>query len=447
MPGRLLSWPDWPEFTPSKAEPGDDLVGYKKAIVDKYGKDALVQSWLRTCKELESVTDSIAELGSSAIPEIQFQDFFAQTPEQKTKLKDTGCFVVRNVFSEAQADKWFQNLKEYVAANRSSIGEVENFLVNKRCCGTPGWPAETPFILNLYYSPTQIAARSHPNQLRLSEELNSWWHDDTGTTSPEPLSYADGVRIRPPGIPFRGLGPHIDAGSLCRWADPTYQTFYDAVFSGHPELLDNYDLTVRKDANQAMFPGSAHSRVFRSFQGWTALTSAGPGEGSLMLYPNVKWTIAYLLLRPFFRAPDSGELDASKWTFDAQNPWFPGTFRDDSQMLSPSSHPHLRLHECMVGIPKMNPGDTVWWHADMCHAVEVDHNGDHEASVTYIAATPRTEQNKSYIRGQLEDFLKGNPPEDFRRGAGEKQFEGFTGEKSILSGEAGRRAMGFDLLA
>ncbi|KIW54106.1 hypothetical protein PV05_06490 [Exophiala xenobiotica] len=436
MPGKLLSWPDWPEFTASKAERGDDLVGYKKAIVDKYGKDALVQSWLRVCKELESVTDSIAELGSSAIPEIQFQDIFALTPEQKTKLKDTGCFVVRNVFSEAQADEWFQNLKEYVAANRSSIG---------------GWPAETPFILNLYYSPTQIAARSHPNQLRLSEELNSWWHDDTGTTSPEPLSYADGVRIRPPGIPFRGLGPHIDAGSLCRWADPVYQSFYSAVFSGHPELLDIYDLTMRKDANQAMFPGSAHSRVFRSFQGWTALTSAGPGEGSLMLYPNVKWTIAYLLLRPFFRAPDSDSeedvRDAGKWTFDPETPWFPGTFRADSQLLSPSSHPHLRLRECMVGIPKMNPGDTVWWHADMCHAVEVDHNGDHEASVTYIAATPRTEQNKSYIKGQLEDFLKGNPPEDFRRGPGEKHFKLFTGEKSILSGEAGRRAMGFDLLA
>lgn len=129
MPGRLLSWPDWPEFTPSKAEPGDDLVGYKKAIVDKYGKDALVQSWLRVCKELESVTDSIAELGSSAIPEIQFQDIFALTPEQKAKLKDTGCFVVRNVFSEAQADEWFQNLKEYVAANRSSIGGTSFFEV------------------------------------------------------------------------------------------------------------------------------------------------------------------------------------------------------------------------------------------------------------------------------------------------------------------------------
>jgi hypothetical protein len=82
----------------------------------------------------------------------------------------------------------------------------------------------------------------------------------------------------------------------------------------------------------------------------------------------------------------------------------------------------------------------------MCHAVEVEHNGDHDASVAYIAATPRTEENKSYIKRQLEDFLDGRPPEDFRRGPGERSFKLHTGEAGILGGEAGRRAMGFDLI-
>ncbi|KIW66464.1 hypothetical protein PV04_05799 [Phialophora macrospora] len=434
MPGKLLSWPDWPEFTAAEAESGDDLVGYKKTIAEKYGKDNIIKSWLKVCQELESVTDRIAEQGTSVIPEVRFDEIFELAPERKQALKDVGCFVVRGVVSREQADRWFEDLNEYVAANRASIS---------------GWPKETPFILNLYFSPTQMAARSHPNQLKLSEELNSWWHDRSGSSySPEPLSYADGVRIRPPGVAFRGLGPHIDAGSLCRWADPTYHSVYAAVFSGQPEFLDNYDLSIRQHANQAMFPASAHSRIFRSFQGWTALTSAGPGEGSLMLYPNVKWAIAYLLLRPFFRAPESEAdvMDASKWTFDVEDPWFPGTFRDDSQLLSPTSHPHLRLRECMVGIPKMNPGDTVWWHADMCHAVEVEHNGAHDASVAYVAATPRTAENKSYIKRQLEDYLDGKPPEDFPRGPGERSFKLHTGEAGILGGEAGRRAMGFDLI-
>lgn len=310
-----------------------------------------------------------------------------------------------------------------------------------------GWPVENPFILNLYYSPTQISARSHPHQLKLSEELNKWWHDDTGVTSSEPLSYVDGVRIRPPGVEFYGLGPHIDAGSLSRWADATYHSAYEAVFSGNPEKLDNYDLTKRKSANQALFPASAHSRVFRSFQGWTALTSTSPREGSLMLYPHVKWTIAYVLLRPFFSQPENANdiMDATKWEFDPTTPWFPGTFRGQSQMLSPSSHPHLRMKDCVVSIPPMNPGDTIWWHTDMCHAVEVEHNGDHEASVAYIAATPRTAENINYVKGQVTDFLNNLPPEDFSKGPNEHEFSLFTGEKSII-GEAGRRAFGFDLV-
>ncbi len=232
--------------------------------------------------------------------------------------------------------------------------------------GHIGWPVETPFVHNIYYSPTQVAARSHPNQLKVQKELNSWWHDFSGTTSSDPLSYVDAIRIRPPGIPFYGLGPHIDAGSLSRWADPTYRRVYNPVWEGHPEDLDLYDLGKRKDAKQAFFDGAGHSRVLRAFQGWTALTSAGPGEGSLMLYPSLKWEVAYFMLRPFFKPPADGDvMNAEKWTVDLETPWFPGTFRNKSQTLSPLSHPHLRLRECMVNIPKMEPGDTVWWHADV----------------------------------------------------------------------------------
>jgi hypothetical protein len=108
-------------------------------------------------------------------------------------------------------------------------------------------------------------------------------------------------------------------------------------------------------------------------------------------------------------------MDAERWTIDLETLWFPGTFRTDSQRLSPTSHPHLRLRECIVSIPKMNGGDCVFWHADMCHAVEVDHSGDHDASVAYIAATPTTEENKKYIKAQLQDFLEGGAPMDFRK--------------------------------
>lgn len=173
------------------------------------------------------------------------------------------------------------------------------------------------------------------------------------------------MRIRPPGKPFYGLGPHIDAGSLCRWVDPAYRKVYHAIFSGSPEDHDPYDLDLRKDANQALFEGSAHSTVFRSFQGWTALTPTRPREGSLLLYPYVRPVVAYLLLRPFFTAPEGNVLDPTKWGFNANDGWFPGTYKHDSQFLSRTSHPHLRMEECLVHIPEMSPGDAVWWHCDV----------------------------------------------------------------------------------
>ncbi|KAK5131373.1 hypothetical protein LTR08_000976 [Meristemomyces frigidus] len=58
---------------------------------------------------------------------------------------------------------------------------------------------------------------------------------------------------------------------------------YSSIWEGKPDSHDPYDLNLRKGANQAFFEGSAHSSVFRSFQGWTALTEAGLQEGSLLL--------------------------------------------------------------------------------------------------------------------------------------------------------------------
>ncbi len=268
------------------------------------------------------------------------------------RIKRTGCFIVRQVVPEDMARQQYQVLRQYIGDNKAQV---------------KGWPAESPSMLMLYDSPPQIAIRTHPNMLRLQRKLNDLWHDASNETSPTPLLYSDGMRDRPPHSPFMGLGPHIDAGSFSRWADPTYRHAYHEIFRGQPDQHDCYNLEARKDADQYLFPAQAHSRVFRSFQGWTALTPAAPRAGSLMLYPHVQNTIAYLLLRPFFDPPIDGSdiLDASKWTFNPDGAWFPGTFKEQSQLLSRSSHPHLRLEECLISAPPMHPGDSIWWHTDV----------------------------------------------------------------------------------
>ena len=137
-------------------------------------------------------------------------------------------------------------------------------------------------------------------------------------------------------------------------------------------------------------------------------------------------------------------MDASKWTFDPTTPWFPGTFRAESQRLSVTSHPHLRLRDCLIHIPQMKPGDTVWWHADMCHAVDTEHKGEGDSSVLYIAATPSTEENIQYIHAQREAFLEGYVPPDFqakeRIYSLEPKYKGYQGQAGIVSPE-GRNAL------
>ncbi|KAI3559692.1 hypothetical protein CABS01_13413 [Colletotrichum abscissum] len=436
MPGSVREWPAWPEYTDKDPlEPKDpDFLDTKRAIISQYGAEALRESWVRVCEQLKSVTDEIVDKGRSIIPVFDAHMLLDKglTEAERDEVKRVGTFVIRGVVPKTEIVQHYADLKNYVAENKQKI---------------QGWPKETPSMLMLYDSPTQNAIRSHPNHLQLQRLLNQLWHDESGEdTSPDPLVYYDGVRDRPPRQEFLGLGPHIDAGSLARWADAAYREVYGSIFSGKPELHDPYDLSLRKVANQELYPGVAHSSVFRSFQGWTALTRTAPSEGTLLVYPNVATVIAYMVLRPFFRPPvDSADMmDATKWTLDDSG-FFPGTFKTQSQRLSRSSHPHLRLSECLIHVPKMEPGDTVWWHADVCHAVDPVHEGSQNASVLYIAACPTTTNNKTYVKKQLSETLAGRPPPDQQEGndLDERTLRGYVGLQD-LSAEA-KRAFGFGL--
>ncbi|KAJ3543225.1 hypothetical protein NM208_g3687 [Fusarium decemcellulare] len=437
MTAKVTNWPPWNEFlTPPASVPEDTFTSSSKAkaeVIAQYGEDSLRQGWLKVCKQLEAVTERLAKLGNDAIPVLNMDEFRngGLSETRRSELKSSGCCVVRGVLEKKEATSMFDSLKDFVAENRSDI---------------MGWPAESPVMLNLYNSPTQIAVRTHPNQIKVQKALNSLYHDASGETSPQPLSYTDATRIRPPGQSFLGLGPHIDAGSLSRWADPQYRKVYDKILSGHPEQHDAYDLGVRKDANQFLFEAKAHSVVFRAFQGWTALTPTSPSCGTLLLYPEVSAVIAYVMLRPFFKPPDKEEdiMDAEKWIFDPESSWFPGTIKEQSQRLSLSSHPHLRLRDCLMFIPEMQPGDTVWWHTDMCHAVDPDHFGDGDASVVYVAACPTTAINQTYVKEQLEAALAGRGPPDCPGvTTDETKLKGYKGYGDLS--EEGKAVLGFGL--
>ena len=67
---------------------------------------------------------------------------------------------------------------------------------------------------------------------------------------------------------------------------------------------------------------------------------------------------------------------------------FPGTSLVDGHYAglrpTPELHPHLRLDESLVSVPKVNPGDTVFWHADVIHAVEQEHTGSGDSAGKHL---------------------------------------------------------------
>ena len=85
MPGALQTWPIWPEFSAAKgeADPTGELLQYKKDIVAIYGEEAIKKSWLKVCKELESLTEEIADKGTAIIPEVKYEDLFEMGKEKK----------------------------------------------------------------------------------------------------------------------------------------------------------------------------------------------------------------------------------------------------------------------------------------------------------------------------------------------------------------------------
>jgi|TARA_B100001013_G_C24427641_1_gene370470 hypothetical protein len=53
----------------------------------------------------------------------------------------------------------------------------------------------------------------------------------------------------------------------------------------------------------------------------------------------------------------------------------------------------------------VEPGDTVWWHADVVHAVEHKHQGSGvSSSVLYIGSAPWCDRNLHYLERQKPPF-------------------------------------------
>ena len=106
-------------------------------------------------------------------------------------------------------------------------------------------------------------------------------------------------------------------------------------------------------------PNRNQCSIFRPWQGWSSMSTTGPGEGTLRVAPMLKIATAYLMLRPFFK-PRTASSGLDDWMVDVESAVFPGSQMGKTQELNETTHPHLQLGRTMVSVPRVEPGDQIY---------------------------------------------------------------------------------------
>ena len=373
-----------------------DIEKLKSKLKD-YSKD-YKENFNQIEKYIKSEIDEISKLKASKksiIPEISFNQINQRNTQIVESIKKRGCVIIRDVFENLTIERLNNDLEKYIEENNYYDDQKKKSGLDKYFSDLK---SSKPQIMGLYWSKAQMEIRHSENMLKVKKWLNNLWiykNDEYEVFDPsKELSYADRVRRREPGDNTLGLSPHCDAGSVERWSDDYYQKIYKDIFSDNFLKFNPFDAKYRDKTSEFESPAVAH--VFRTFQGWTALTEQGPNDGTLQLIPIAK-AMAYILTRALLDDVPKDELCGSKL----------------GKALSVNKEYHSLLLEGLISIPNMKPGDTVWWHPDVVHAVEDKHLGKNYSNVVYVGSTPYCKKNLDYVRKQAKKFLKGESPPDF----------------------------------
>lgn len=109
-----------------------------------------------------------------------------------------------------------------------------------------------------------------------------------------PLSYADRFRIK-----WTYFPPRIDGGGIERWKDPHFRKGFEEILKGNWENHHPFELEGRLIGRSSLYGRPSQSSIFRTFQGWLAMSEKGPTQGTLKVFPDVLLSSAYIILRPF----------------------------------------------------------------------------------------------------------------------------------------------------
>ena len=374
--------------------------------------------------QIQKIETEVAA-GESPVPVLDYADVAAGRIDDAAtnRIKERGVVILRNTFDADRVTGWNEWLMDYVAKNdyferQKAKDGMDQYFANLS--------SSRPQIFGLYWSKPQMEARTSEELATARRWLNRLWDFDSDNglefDPDRECLYADRLRQREPGDNTLGLSPHVDGGSVERWIDPGYQQVYRHLLSGDISSYDPFDAAFRTATKE--IPSPAVCSMFRTYQGWTALSRQGPGDGTLNLVP-IANAMAWVILRALQDDVPEDDLCGAA----------------PSRALTISKDYHAKLLRAYVPIPVVEPGDTVWWHPDVIHGVEDKHTGTGYSNVMYIGAAPACEKNDRFLPKQLKAFEAGESSPDFAAENYEVDFEGrFTPD--MLS-PLGRVQMGY----
>ena len=367
----------------------EELRNHSKNYKENFAK---IEKFIET--EIQEIL-KLKKNNKSIIPEISINEIDQKKTKVIEDIKKRGCVIIRDVFEDKFIENLNLQLEKYIDENNYYEDQKKKADLDKYFSELK---SGKPQIFGLYWSKTQVQIRQSAEMDVVKKWLNNLWinknKDEVIFDPNQELVYADRIRRREPGDSTLGLSPHCDAGSVERWIDKGYQSVYEKVFADKFLEYDPFNASYRNKTQEIESPAVSH--VFRTFQGWVALTQQGPGDGTLQLIPIAK-SMAFILTRALMEDVNENELCDSK----------------PARALSVNSTHHSLLLRGLVSIPKMNAGDTVWWHPDVVHAVEDHHSGAGYSNVVYVGSTPYCEKNLAYAQKQSKKFIEGKSPPDF----------------------------------
>jgi hypothetical protein len=340
----------------------------------------------------------------------------------KNDIRKRGFAVIRGVFPRSLAEEWNDELGRYIDENNyyekaQKKGNLDQYFSQL--------DAARPQIFGIYWSKPQVKARQAESMAIAKRFMNRLWNvsgpDGQEFDPDNDYTYADRTRRRRPGDKTLGLSPHMDSGSFERWTDPAFQKIYAPVFAGRWEDYDPWQAAQRTRTKE--YPSPAVCSMFRTFQGWTALSDMAHDQGVLHTVP-IPEAMAYLMLRPLL--PDVPEDDMCGVTVN--------------QVYPVNEKWHPLLVRAFAGIPDVQAGDSVWWHCDVIHGVAPVENQQGWGNVMYIPAAPWCPRNERYAANVREAFLNGDSPSDFPEEHYERNWPDRFQPEQL--NETGRRGLG-----